>query len=128
MNQFGEKKKFRVEKLPPDIEWGPHWGYLIGIGIALPFACSLGSLSSFGLLFNDFITSCNGSTSSVTIITGVCFCSLSFASLFVSTLSRMLSMRTIGVCGGIVYFLGSLMAVFATSVEHLLIAFGVLQG
>ncbi|XP_055300591.1 uncharacterized protein LOC129567563 [Sitodiplosis mosellana] len=124
MSQSDEKQKFRIEKIAPD----GGWGYVIGIGIALPFACSLGSLSSFGLMFNDFITSCNGGTSSVTIIMGIFFCSLSFAGLFVSTLSRKFSLRNIGVFGGTIYFVGGLMVVFATSVEHLLIAFGVFQG
>lgn len=120
----GKEKKFRYEKVAPE----GSWGYLISIGIALPFACGMGSLSSFGLMFNDFITKCGGSTSSVTIIMGVCFCSLSFAGLLTSTLSKTYSMRTIGVIGGICYFLGGLMTVFATSVEHLLVAFGLFQG
>lgn len=85
-------------------------------------------MSSFALMFNDFIKSCNGTTSSVTIIMGIFFCSISFAGLLMNTLSKRFSLRNIGVFGGSMYFLGSLMTIFVTSVEHLLITFGVVQG
>lgn len=64
-----EPQKFRTVKVAP--EGG--WGLFISIGIVLPFACCLGSVSSFGLMFNDFIVKCGGNTSSVTNIMGVCF-------------------------------------------------------
>lgn len=88
----------------------------------------MGSLNSFGLMFNDFITNCGGGTSAVTIINGTFFSAISFAGLFATTLFKKFSMRSIGVFGACIYILGSLMTIFVTSVEHLIVSFGVLQG
>lgn len=85
-------------------------------------------MSAFGLMFNDFLAGLGKGTSTVTIITGTNFSATSFAALFASTLYKKFSMRSVGVFGGTFYFLGSLMTVFATSVEHLIISYGVLQG
>lgn len=88
----------------------------------------LGSLSSFGLIFNEFITSCGGGTSAVTVINGCFFSAVSFAGLFSSSLFRKFSIRSVGVFGGVLYFLGSSMTIFATSVEQMIISYSVLQG
>lgn len=88
----------------------------------------MGALGSFGLMFNDFLTNLGAGTSAVTIVNGSFFSALSFASLFSSTLFKQFSMRSVAIFGSVVYFLGSLMTVFATSVEHLIVSFGVLQG
>lgn len=79
-------------------------------------------------MFNDFLTNLGAGTSAVTIVNGAFFSALSFASLFSSTLFRQFSMRSVGVFGGLVFFAGSLMTIFVTSVEHLIVSFGVLQG
>lgn len=85
-------------------------------------------MPSFGLMFNDFLTSLGEETSAVTIITGCFFCALSFAGLFTNTLFKKFSIRTVAVFGGTMYFVGSLMTIFVTSVEQLMIAFSVFQG
>lgn len=85
-------------------------------------------MPSFGLLFNDFLTSLGEETSAVTIITSCFFCALSFAGLFTNTLFKKFSIRSVGVFGGSMYFLGSLMTVFVTSVEQLMITFSIFQG
>lgn len=79
-------------------------------------------------MFNDFILGLGGATSSVTIINGSFFSAVSFAGLFSSTLFKKFPMRNVGVFGGVIYTLGSFMTIFATSVEHLVVSFGVLQG
>lgn len=79
-------------------------------------------------MFNDFLTNLNAGTSAVTVVNGAFYSALSFASLFSSTLFRQFSMRSVGVFGGFVYFTGSFLTIFATSVEHLIVSFGVLQG
>lgn len=85
-------------------------------------------MPSFGLMFNDFLMSLGEETSAVTIVTSCFFCALSFAGLFTNTLFRKFSIRTVGVIGGSMYFLGSLMTIFVTSVEQLMIAFSIFQG
>ncbi|XP_055300044.1 monocarboxylate transporter 14-like [Sitodiplosis mosellana] len=119
-----KQQKFRTEKVAP--EGG--WGYLIPFGIAIPAACSIGSFSSFGLLFNDFLDELGAGTSAVTIITGSYFSAFSFAGLFASSLFKKFPMRNIGLFGAALLFLGSLMTAFATSVEHLIVSFGIMEG
>lgn len=140
-----DTRKFRFEKSLP--EGG--WGYLIGVGMALPFVsknihqfltfqvvnllfsfkiCALSSMPSFGLMFNDFLTSLGEGTSAVTLITSTYFCAQSFAGLFTNTLFKRFSIRAVGVFGGSIYFIGSLMTVFVTSMEQLLFTFSFLQG
>lgn len=91
-------------------------------------ACSIGSLASFGLLFNDFLTDLGAKTSAVTMITGTYFCALSFGALSASALFKKFPMRAIGIFGAIIFFVGSFLTAFATSVEHLVITFGVFEG
>lgn len=124
MSKTAPSGKFRTEKVAP--EGG--WGYFVVVGLALPFACSLGALGSFGLMFNDFLIKLNAGTKAVTIVNGAFFSGLSFGSLFSSSLFKRFSMRSVGVFGALVYFAGGFMTIFITSVEQLVISFGILQG
>lgn len=90
--------------------------------------CALSSMPSFGLLFSDFLTNLGEETSAITLITSSYFSALSFAGLFTKPLFQKFSIRTVGVAGGTLYFLGSIMTVFVTSVEQLLVAFSIIQG
>lgn len=90
--------------------------------------CALSSMPSFGLMFNDFLISVGEETGAVALITSSFFSSLSFAGLFTNTLFKKFSMRTVGLIGATIYFVGSLMTVFVTSVEQLMISFSFLQG
>lgn len=119
-----EKSKFHKKKVVP--EGG--YGYIVAIAMALPLALTLGSLSSFGLMFGKFLSDIGGSTSSVTIIIGTFFSASSFAGLFTNTLFKKFSVRSVGIFGAVVYVFGSVMSIFATSVEHLIVSFGVLSG
>lgn len=62
------------------------------------------------------------------IITSAFFSSMSFAGLFSGSLFQRFGMRQVGVVGGILYFLGTGMQLFATSTMHLLLAFSLIQG
>lgn len=85
-------------------------------------------MPSFGLMFNDFLTSLGEETSAVALITSLFFSALSFAGLFTNTLFKKFSIRTVGLLGGSMYFLGSIMTIFVNSVEQLLVSFSFLQG
>lgn len=37
-------------------------------------------------------------------------------------------MRSVGVFGALLYFAGGIVLIFATSVEHLIVSFGIMQG
>lgn len=88
----------------------------------------MGSLHTFGLVYNGFLKSLGAETSAVTLITGTYFSGLSFAGLFASTLFKKYSIRSIGLFGAFIYTLGNLLTIFATSVKWLVFSFGVLQG
>lgn len=85
-------------------------------------------MHSFGLIFNGFLASLGAETSAVTMIMGTYFSAQSFSALFASSLFRKFSMRSVGTVGAVIYFLGHLLTVFATSVEMVMITFGLLQG
>ncbi|XP_016949632.1 monocarboxylate transporter 7 [Drosophila biarmipes] len=104
------------------------WGILVCIGMALPFTSALAALPSFGLVFGDFLKSIGAETSAMAIITSAFFSSMSFAGLFSGSLFQRFGMRQVGVTGGILYFVGTGLQLFATSTFHLLIAFSLIQG
>lgn len=79
-------------------------------------------------MFNDFLTSLGQETSAVAVIISLFFCITNYVGLFTHSLFGRFQMRSIGVFGACLYFLGSFMTIFVTSVEHLVISFGVLQG
>lgn len=62
------------------------------------------------------------------MITGIYFSALSFAAVTANILFKRYSLRAVGVFGAVIFFIGSLLTVFATSVAHLIITFGILEG
>lgn len=88
----------------------------------------MGGIPSFGLLFNDFLLSLGQETSAVAIITGFFFCSISFTGLFTHSLFKKFQIRNVGLFGAGMYVMGSFLTIFATSVEQVVVFYGVLQG
>lgn len=87
-----------------------------------------GNIYSFGLMFNEFLTSLGAETSAVALVIGCYFSAQSFSGLFASVLIRKFSIRFVGLIGGILYFLGMFLCVFVNSVEMLAFSFGILTG
>lgn len=85
-------------------------------------------MPSFGLMFGDFLSNLGEETSAIALITCCFFSAFSFAGLLTNTLFQKFSIRSVGVGGASMYFLGSLMTIFVSSVEQLLFAFSILQG
>uniref|UniRef100_A0A182NRI8 Major facilitator superfamily (MFS) profile domain-containing protein n=1 Tax=Anopheles dirus TaxID=7168 RepID=A0A182NRI8_9DIPT len=104
------------------------WGLLVGVGMAMMFVVTLGSLPSFGLMFGDFLTELGEETSAIALITSCFFSALSFAGLFTNTLMKKTSCRTVGLIGATSYIIGSMMTIFVRSTNELLISFAVFQG
>uniref|UniRef100_A0A182TYU4 Major facilitator superfamily (MFS) profile domain-containing protein n=1 Tax=Anopheles melas TaxID=34690 RepID=A0A182TYU4_9DIPT len=120
----GEVHTGRYRRVPP--EGG--WGLLVGVGMAMMFVVTLGSLPSFGLMFGDFLTDLGEETSAIALITSCFFSALSFAGLFTNTLMKKTSCRTVGLIGAVSYIIGSMMTIFVRSTNELLISFAVFQG
>uniref|UniRef100_A0A182TC63 Major facilitator superfamily (MFS) profile domain-containing protein n=1 Tax=Anopheles maculatus TaxID=74869 RepID=A0A182TC63_9DIPT len=117
-------REVRYRRVPP--EGG--WGLLVGVGMAMMFVVTLGSLPSFGLMFGDFLTELGEETSAIALITSCFFSALSFAGLFTNTLMKKTSCRTVGLIGAVSYIVGSMMTIFVRSTNELLISFAVFQG
>lgn len=64
----------------------------------------------------------------MSIVSSSFFCAMSFAGIVASSLFQKFGIRPIGLVGGVLYFVGSMVQVFAQSTFQLLIAFGLLQG
>lgn len=88
----------------------------------------MGNIHSFGLMFDGLLANLGAETSAVTLIIGCYFSAQSFSGLFASALFRKFSIRSVGLFGGILYFLGIFLCVFANSTEMLAFSFGILNG
>lgn len=83
---------------------------------------------SFGIMYGEFLKSINAETSAVAAVIGTTFGAVSFAGLFANILFHTFSMRSVGLFGAIIFFLGSLLCTFVTSIGTLIFSFGILQG
>lgn len=90
--------------------------------------CFYGAMVSFGIIYDEFLKSINAETSAVAAVIGTYFGAMSFAGLFANFLFHTFSMRFVGLFGAIVFFLGSLLCTFVTSIGTLIFSFGILQG
>ena len=68
----------KYKRVPP--EGG--WGCLVGVGMAMMFVVTLGSLPSFGLIFGDFLLSMGEETGAISLITSCFYSALSFSGEF----------------------------------------------
>ncbi|TMW49112.1 hypothetical protein DOY81_005795 [Sarcophaga bullata] len=116
--------KARTRLEPPD----GGWGILVCIGMAMPFISGLAALPSFGLVFGDFLKSIGAETSAIGFITSAFFCAFSFAGLFSGSLFNRYGLRTVGLFGGSLYFIGCLFQIFVNSTFTLLLSFSLIQG
>ncbi|KAL7744096.1 hypothetical protein ACLKA6_009082 [Drosophila palustris] len=124
MTATGAGKPKSYQLVPPD----GGFGILVCIGMAFPFISGLSSMPSFGLVFGDFLKSIGAETSAIAIITSTFFCAMSFAGLFSGSLFRKFGLRRVGLAGGILYFVGTALQIFANSTLHLIISFSLVQG
>lgn len=76
----------------------------------------------------EFLKSMDTETSAITVIMSTYFISVSGTCLLANTLFKKYSMRFVGLIGAMLYFLSSLMNIFAISIEMLVISYGFLQG
>lgn len=87
------------------------------------------SNSTFSLLFHDFLASLgNESSALVILITGTYQSMGNFTGLLAGALLKKFSLRTVGLFGGIVFCIGSILTIFVGSVAHIFFAFSILQG
>lgn len=139
--------KYRIEKIAPD----GGYGWIIGIGLALSIVCKsfffsinlgnmqdnshtyqqgcfYGAIISFGIMYGEFLKSIEAETSAVAAVIGCAFGSMSCAGLFANVLLHSIPMRFVGLLGAVIFFLGSVLCTFVTSIGTLIFSFSILQG
>lgn len=79
-------------------------------------------------MFNDFLADLGSESGAVTLVNGVYFSALSIGGIVAGPLIQKFTLRSVGLLGAMIYTLGSFLVIFVSSVETLIIAFGVLQG
>lgn len=79
-------------------------------------------------MYGEFLKDIEAETSSIAAVIGCAFGSMSCAGLFANVLFHTLSMRTVGVIGAFIFFLGSVLCTFVTSIGTLIFSFSILQG
>lgn len=80
------------------------------------------------MVFGDFLKGIGAETSAIGFITSAFFCAFSFAGLFSGSLFNRYGLRTVGLFGGSLYFVGCLFQIFVNSTFTLLLAFSLIQG
>lgn len=83
---------------------------------------------AYAIIYEDYLISLGKGTSALTTMSGTMFCAMSFACVFASAFFKRFSLRSVGLFGGFIYFLGSFLIVFSTSVEQLLVSQSIMQG
>lgn len=79
-------------------------------------------------MYGEFLKSIEAETSAVAAVIGCAFGSMSCAGLFSTILFHTIPMRSVGLIGAVIFFLGSVMCTFVTSIGTLIFSFSILQG
>ncbi|KAJ6640355.1 Monocarboxylate transporter 12, partial [Pseudolycoriella hygida] len=114
----------RFKKVPP--EGG--WGFLVLFGLAIFLTFSLGTFPSLALIFGDFLAERDEDSGALTTLMSWYFASFSCVGLVTNYFFKLFTVRSVALVGAVVFMVGSVWAVFATTFADLVLAFGVLEG
>ncbi|XP_078525889.1 monocarboxylate transporter 13-like [Lissotriton helveticus] len=109
---------------PPD----GGWGWMIVLSGFMMNALCYGFIRSMGVFFVEFVHTFHKLSSEVSWISSIALAVQQFASPVGSALSVQYGERVVVMAGGVLSFLGILLASFANSVLHLYLTLGVLSG
>ncbi|XP_069501667.1 monocarboxylate transporter 13-like [Ambystoma mexicanum] len=113
---------------------GPHvppdggWGWMIVLSGFMMNALSYGVIRSVGVFFVEFVHLFNRSSSEVSWISSIAIAVQQFASPVGSALSMLFGARAVVMAGGVLAFLGILLASFGNSLLHLYLTLGAMTG
>lgn len=79
-------------------------------------------------MYGEFLKSIEAETSAVAAVIGCTFGSMSCAGLLANVLLHTIPMRLVGLFGAVIFFLGSVLCTFVTSIGTLIFSFSILQG
>lgn len=138
-------------KISEHVEEAPEggWGYVIMLSVV--FGCvnyiervfvsewnlsfnlsdklaTFGYMTCLGIMFADFLTDLGLHTKALTMLPSCFFICFSPVGLFTNYLFNRFSVRSVGICGALIFCTGSVLVVFVRSLNELLIAYSLMQG
>ncbi|KAI5645005.1 major facilitator superfamily domain-containing protein [Phthorimaea operculella] len=115
---MGEKRALDKDK----------WGWAVCFGNVITFIAGIGHVTSFGLIYKDFMKETNSSAKSLTTAHGIFAIMLAIGGIVLNIMSKKYSLRSGGFVGAFIMLLGSFSNIFISSTNQLSITFGVLHG
>ncbi|XP_078526735.1 monocarboxylate transporter 13-like [Lissotriton helveticus] len=104
------------------------WAWMIALSGFMVNALTYGVIRSMGVFYMEFVYSFHKPSSEVSWITSISITVLQFASPVGSALSIQYGDRAVVMAGGVLTFLGTLLASFGNSLLHLYLTMGALTG
>ncbi|KAH9513121.1 hypothetical protein Btru_035913 [Bulinus truncatus] len=112
--------------LPKALDGGYGWTVVFG-SFSIAFICG-GIFASFGVLYSELLTHYNESRSKTSFVGSVFFGFSMLLGPLTSVLTKRFGSRTMTIVGGLVSSLGMFLSMFATSINVLIVTFGLLVG
>ncbi|XP_063223909.1 uncharacterized protein LOC134531851 isoform X2 [Bacillus rossius redtenbacheri] len=104
------------------------WGWCVALGMSVMFIVMMGPVGCFGLVFGEFLEAVGGGTQAFTVVVSVFVTSVSLTGLVTNYAMKEYSARQVGIAGCLLAFSGNFLSIFATSVNYLVITYGIVQG
>ncbi|KAL0850905.1 hypothetical protein ABMA28_006814 [Loxostege sticticalis] len=104
------------------------WGYMICIAGTIILISFSGFVSSFGLIYNDFMAGIGFGSTEITFLNGITAVSMAFGGFITSPLQKIMSMRKLALVGVLTYNLGIILVLFVKSAIPFYTCVGVIQG
>lgn len=104
------------------------WGWVVAVSFFFVEIFTYGIIKSFGIFFNDLMTSFDESNSRISWIISICVFVLTFTAPLSTILSARFSHRLVVMAGGLLVSTGMVIASFATQVYQMYLAIGLLSG
>ncbi|XP_055983897.1 monocarboxylate transporter 7 [Sorex fumeus] len=104
------------------------WGWVVAVSFFFVEIFTYGIIKSFGIFFNDLMTSFNESNSRVSWIVSICVFVMTFTAPLSTVLSARFGHRLVVMVGGLLVSAGMVVASFTTQVYQMYLAIGLLSG
>ncbi|XP_054987029.1 monocarboxylate transporter 7 [Sorex araneus] len=104
------------------------WGWVVAVSFFFIEIFTYGIIKSFGIFFNDLMTSFSESNSRVSWIVSICVFVMTFTAPLSTVLSARFGHRLVVMVGGLLVSAGMVAASFSTQVYHMYLAIGLLSG
>nr|XP_049692531.1 monocarboxylate transporter 1 isoform X2 [Helicoverpa armigera]XP_049692532.1 monocarboxylate transporter 1 isoform X3 [Helicoverpa armigera]XP_049692534.1 monocarboxylate transporter 1 isoform X5 [Helicoverpa armigera]XP_049692536.1 monocarboxylate transporter 1 isoform X6 [Helicoverpa armigera] len=114
----------KYKNVPPD----GGWGYMIAFAVIILSSTSTAFVSSYGLLFKEFLRDIGGSSHDVSLIPSVAVTCTALAGFLTNPLLSLMSHRMLTLVAVLIFNTGVVCIIFVKSVFTFHICYGILQG